>query len=102
VRLAAFARRRRARRRETVLAEMTAPLEEPGIGDVVVPGQVLAIGEQGALVALEGGLITGFVPGLAVDSRPYLVAGRSLDFRVIGRPRDPERDIDVLLWPQTG
>jgi hypothetical protein len=92
-------RRRRARRRETALAAMTARLDEPGDREVV-PGLVLTTDEQGALVALEDGLISGLVPRLAVESRPYLTAGRSLDFRVIGRPEDPGRHVDVLLWPQ--
>jgi hypothetical protein len=66
----------------------------------VVPGLVVTTGEQGAVVALEDGLITGLVPALALESRPYLTVGRRLYFRVIGRPQDPGRKIDVLLWPQ--
>jgi ribosomal protein S1 len=94
-------RRRRAQRRETTLAAMTAGLSEPG-DRAVVPGLVLSAGEQGALVAVEGGLITGLVPPLALESRPCLTAGRTAHFRVIGRPADPRRQIDVLLWPQLG
>ena len=92
-------RRQRAQRRETALEKMTAGLEEPGERDVV-PGLVLTADEQGALVALEEGLVTGLVPALALESRPYLTAGRRLYFRVIGRPQEPGRQIDVLLWPQ--
>jgi hypothetical protein len=92
-------RRRRARRREAALAAMTAQLDEPGEREAV-PGLVLTTGEQGALVALEEGLITGLVPALALESRPYVEPGRSLPFRVIGQPEDPRRKIDVLLWPQ--
>jgi hypothetical protein len=92
-------RRRRDRRREAALARLTAGLDQPGEREPV-PGLVLTSGEQGALVALEDGLITGLVPALALQSRPYLTAGRSLRFRVIGRPRDRSRNIDVLLWPQ--
>jgi ribosomal protein S1 len=92
-------RRKRARRRETALESMTARLDEPGERDVV-PGLVLTADDQGALVALEEGLITGLVPALALESRPYLTAGRRFHFRVIGRPQEPGRPIDVLLWPQ--
>jgi hypothetical protein len=92
-------RRKRARRRETALDSMTARLEEPGERDVV-PGLVLTADDEGALVALEDGLITGLVPALALESRPYLTAGRRSHFRVIGRPQDPGRHVDVLLWPQ--
>jgi hypothetical protein len=91
-------RRRRGQRRETALATMTEGLREPGERQVV-PGLVLSADEQGALVALEDGLITGLVPPLAVESRPYITAGRRLYFRVIGRPQEPGRPIDVLLWP---
>jgi ribosomal protein S1 len=92
-------RRKRARRRETALESMTARLDEPGERDVV-PGLVLSADDQGALVALEDGLVTGLVPALALESRPYLTAGRRFYFRIIGRPQDPGRPIDVLLWPQ--
>jgi hypothetical protein len=91
-------RKRRARRRESALAAMTTGLHEPGEREAV-PGVVLSADEEGALVALEDGLITGLVPRLAVESRPYITAGRRLYFRVIGRPQDPGRHIDVLLWP---
>ena len=94
-------RRRRTRRRETALAAMTARLDEPAERKVV-PGVVLTAGEQGALVALEDGLITGLVPALALESRPYLTAGHRHHFRVIGQPKDQGRHIDVLLWPQPG
>lgn len=92
-------RRRRARRRDAALAAMTAQLHEPVEPDVV-PGLVLTTGEEGAMVALEDGLITGLVPALALESRPYLTVGRRLYFRVIGQPQEPGRDIDVFLWPQ--
>lgn len=54
---------------------------------------VLATQVDGALVALKEGLTSGFVPGLALESRPYSVAGRTLDFRVIGPPEEPDRDL---------
>lgn len=92
-------RRRRAQRREAALAAMTGQLDEP-VERGSLPGLVLTTGEEGALVALEDGLITGLVPALALASRPYVTAGRRLQFRVIGQPQDPERGIDVLLWPQ--
>jgi ribosomal protein S1 len=92
-------RRRRDRRREAALASLTTGLEQPGERQVV-RGLVLSTGEQGALVALEDGLITGLVPALALQSRPHVAVGRTLEFRVIGRPRDRSRNIDVLLWPQ--
>lgn len=91
-------RKRRARQREMALAAMTTGLQEPGERQVV-PGLVLSADEEGALVALEDGLITGLVPPLAVESRPHIRAGRQLYFRVIGQPQEPGRQIDVLLWP---
>lgn len=90
---------KRARRRATALAAMTERLHDQ-VDRAVVSGLVLATGEDGAVVALEGGLIAGFVPGLALDSRPRIAAGSTLEFRVIGRPEEPDRDIDVLLWPE--
>jgi ribosomal protein S1 len=89
----------RAKRRAESIAAMTARLDEPA-ERAVVSGLVLATEPEGALVALEDGLISGFVPGLALDSRPYVLAGRTLDFRVIGRPDRADRDLDVLLWPE--
>jgi hypothetical protein len=91
-------RKRRARRRETALAAITEGIHEQR-ERAAVPGLVLTAGEEGALVALEDGLITGLVPPLAVESRPYIAEGRLLYFRVIGQPQDPGRRIDVLLWP---
>lgn len=90
---------KRARRRAASLAAMTERLDEP-VDRAVVSGLVLATGEDGAIVALEDGLIAGFVPALALESRPHIAAGRTLDFRVVGQPEEPGRDIDVLLWPE--
>jgi ribosomal protein S1 len=89
---------KRAERRAAALGAMTERLDAP-VDRAVVSGLVLTTGENGAVVALENGLIAGFVPGLALDARPHIAAGRTLDFRVIGRPDEPDRDIDVLLWP---
>lgn len=88
-----------AERRATSLAAMSERLEEP-FERAVLSGLVLATEEEGALVALEDSLITGFVPGLALESRPHIAAGTRHEFRVIGRPEEPDRDIDVLLWPE--
>ena len=93
-------RDKRAARRAAALGEMTERLDEP-VDRAVVSGLVLATGEDGAVVALEHGLIAGFVPGLALESRPHIAAGSTHEFRVIGRPEEPDRDIDVLLWPET-
>jgi ribosomal protein S1 len=90
---------KRAERRAAALAAMTDRLDEP-VGRAVVSGRVLSTGEDGAVVALEDCLITGFVPGLALESRPHIVAGSTHAFRIIGRPEEPDRDIDVLLWPE--
>lgn len=92
-------RRRRAQRRESALAGMTAEMDEP-VQRGALPGLVLSTGDEGALVALEDGLITGLVPALALESRPQLTAGRRAHFRVMGQPEDPARGVDVLLWPQ--
>lgn len=92
-------RAERARRRETSLAAMTEGLFER-VERAVVSGLVLSTGVHAAVVALEDGLITGLVPGLALDSRRHIAAGRRLDFRVIGRPEEPDRDLDVLLWSE--
>lgn len=92
-------RRRRAQRRESALAGMTADMDEP-VQRGALPGLVLSTGDEGALVALEDGLITGLVPALALESRPQLAAGRRAHFRVMGQPEDPARGVDVLLWPQ--
>ena len=91
-------RSERTRRRATLVATLAVRLDEPAARSVVC-GLVLAIGEEGALVSLEDGLIEGLVPGLALGRRDHIVEGRHLRFRVIGRPQEPDRDLDLLLWP---